>query len=1775
MCQPVLGVQVRDVGLLPAAGPDSLLSTTFEATVDTTGTAFNRCRADIPGARPVPTPCRGNIAPALVARCECYIIADDSESEAEGEGTSDVTTSLPDEGTVGEQAPALPTEIEWDVFGQLPAGTHQLPLSSRTLLWTAAARDDCYAFALASATLEVLCEAFLPTRKRLVDVPATPSGSQVPAPGLRRALTLADKIPSTVVHEHPFQQNLWSTGLGICKDSLANAIQVGNVPVPFTWQQFVQLFGQGAPLADFAQASAFCPALRQWSRPGLTAALSSACQAYPADDIVCFTDGSYTAVETGPDLCGWACVLFHSGSQTVRFLYGSFPNFLAEKDFCPSSFQGEVAGHQGHVGNEVADVLAKAAARNAGDFSLPPCQAANLGDDQHHSGLTCADLLEPFMPQGAMQTPGASCEGAIATDADAPPSLPTFSLTLATFNALSLGPSSEQAGNPDGIEGLAFRPARAVMLAAQLADHGIHAVCLQETRAEAGFSRAGGFLRFASGASRGQWGTEWWFQENHPLTSHSSDSPAFREKHFAVVFSDARRLFALLSWWEQTSKLVKQLVRDEWVVFAGDCNAAVGSIGSDHIGQHGAEQEAVASLALTTCVCLAPGYEAAVGRTLSQASMLLTVAQTTLQLLYMCSFLSKGHRPLRCFDPGPFVLQMCWHQPMRMLSRKPSPSSQLYRGMSPLMHTQQFWFPVSSGDHLATAAASRSSTQVSASFIQHQIRCQRLAVCFDTWCGRRDAPASDSGASWWRRADVAVAAHQAVLGQWCSRLRQACRSDRAAHLSSLADRISTGPSDEVFQNLHALLSHKRKKPYRAEPLPALQLEDGTLCADGDHILARWRRHFGGLEAGVELSVPTLVDQVSRGLSEDAADSPVWPPPDSLLDLPTEADIQRLLVQAKANKAPGPDGLPAELGKKFSKQLAPHLHRLALKTALRGCEPAGFKSGKAVWFFKGKGSMSACSSYRAILLLPTWSKILHQSLRPPLKQHFQTQSPELQLGGKSGISVVFGSHLIRGAARFAASQGRTHFTLFTDIASAFYTVIQQLVARHGDQPIDDPAFQQATRGLQLLPEESAALRRHLLAPTAMSASGASPWLEALTSRYQRGNFFMLKGDDKVVATSRGSRPGSSWADLVFAEVVARVLQRRDALRAAGHPCSEPVRLPWDGERSLAPVTSPTDELTLDNVVWADDVALPRLTTPAQAASALAFETSCLVDSFKEFGFSLAFGPHHKTAGTLLGLAAEQPNATFSALMGSPELCQLSLRVAVSAYLWCLPTGTWALSKAQEEGWLQRSVTGLHKHAHILAATVLAKLFHGAGSWGPLSKGEHRLLQGALWSFYRPLLGIKHSDDQHVDIFSCLAILELPSLDTWLRFHRLTYFGQVVSSAPSVVWAILKADRPHASLLQEDLRWLHQWTWSTSGMPCPARHWPAWLAFIDGSPRKFKGLVKRARALEGRRVQIVAALQCLHRSLTSSFGSFQCGSLTESPEWPEVCIPCRRAFANRRAWAGHCARKHGYRNHAFLCAIDTLCRACGKRFSSVGRLRRHLTAQPTCIAAWGSFMPEEARHAQLHAQAPPEYVQGLASLEAGWSIRTDISPGLLEELSSLEPPDDTCAWETVASYVEPLAVLRATVQEWCNAQDATPERIDVGRNMLLLLDVDLLADSRQPLSAPHSHDTGTVPAWPLPGAGSLICGFPRQAFALAPPPSQLLSPWHPTSMRLRDATGHAVWLEDACLVLAGLVETSQTRPCHVQCAGIEEALGPAAEWLRAVGFQVTSDEVSTPR
>ena len=1098
-----------------------------------------------------------------------------------------------------------------------------------------------------------------------------------------------------------------------------------------------------------------------------------------------------------------------------------------------------VPGHSGCFGNDLADFLSKLGAQSspchgvqldvadaelwlgqggstlpwlgavlrrlAGDTSLPPVNSYCLGHDRCHGGASPRDLLAPFLPPGVVQP---------AADPPKTTDLTTvFRLCVATFNTLSLSdPVDPPIGEIQGT-GLAFSPGRTQILADQLHAHAVQAVCLQETRCEQGSLRSHGYLRFCSGAVRGQWGTEWWFREEYGFIVDARSGQAvshFRANLFTKLHADPRRLFlrfvcgsfrvvfiglhaphratereALQTWWEETLSLIRTHARNDAVVLAGDMNASLGSVHSKAVGACGAETEDIPGEALHAILLefelIAPStwehlhqgphhtYVQKRGHRLcrpdfvgvpsywvdsSSVSVLVPAINAghscpdhvaaTFTTSAACSVARpgrhiKGRRFKACELTGDCATRVAqaisqFQEPSWTVSSHahaaalvshvqkalgdaiPKRQSQPYRSYL----TEETW----------TLQQRVASVRRSLHRLQHRTRLHTLALHCGLW---RNGPTfnAEGAELWTRRARAALATHLTSLRTLGAQLKKACRRDRDAYIAQIADKLAQGPAPEVFHNLHALLGHRRRKKYQLDPLPAVAELDGQMCRDteGNDLVNRW-------------------DTRIRASAEDCH----WPPPPDVTNIPTESDLHRLLVSAKTGKSPGMDGIPAEVGRQFAAVLAPHLHRIALKIAFRGSEPCGFKAGQAIWFYKGKGPHTACSSFRAILLLPIWAKIVHQALRPPMKAHFEQHAPSLQLGGKSQCTAVFGCHLVRSACRVATAAGHSHFTLFADIASAYYCVIQQLVAGWEGRGANSSLV---AGDLPLPPAISAeTIHEHIQQPTALRAGGASRWLEALTDSFQSDNFFLLRGDNTAVITSRGSRPGSSWADLIFAALIRRILDRRNQLRDSHPGVSSPLSIPFDGHRCLDPCPRTAPHIPISEVVWADDLAIPRVTDPAHAAQAIGFESGILADSFLEFGFSLSFGPH-KTAGllSLRGSGGRRARrAIFSRcglngqipvlLEDQPGVC-LPL-VDSYRHLGCqqAPAGGLRLeiqyrvsqaratfSEGRRKVYKNPKISARRK-GHILGSTVLPKLTYGAGAWGPLSAGETRLFSGAL-------------------------------------------------------------------------------------------------------------------------------------------------------------------------------------------------------------------------------------------------------------------------------------------------------------------------------------------------------------------------------------------------------------------------------------------------------------
>ena len=153
------------------------------------------------------------------------------------------------------------------------------------------------------------------------------------------------------------------------------------------------------------------------------------------------------------------------------------------------------------------------------------------------------------------------------------------------------------------------------------------------------------------------------------------------------------------------------------------------------------------------------------------------------------------------------------------------------------------------------------------------------------------------------------------------------------------------------------------------------------------------------------------------------------------------------------------------------------------------------------------------------------------------------------------------------------------------------------------------------------------------------------------------------------------------------------------------------------------------------------------------------------------------------------------------------------------------------------------------------------------------------------------------------------------------------------------------------------------------------------------------------------------------------------------------------------------------------------------------------------------------------APPGFCVGVEREAPAFNFTGRVNEALLADLQNLEGSPEEAVWEAIESCIEPLCTLRETVLRWRSVEPATSWKHEVASNMLLLLDPEVIAESRQPSRETVPDDQAATPAWdnvfPIP----MTASGPPVVYELAPPPAQTMSPYQPTSLTIRAAAANS--------------------------------------------------------
>ena len=120
-----------------------------------------------------------------------------------------------------------------------------------------------------------------------------------------------------------------------------------------------------------------------------------------------------------------------------------------------------------------------------------------------------------------------------------------------------------------------------------------------------------------------------------------------------------------------------------------------------------------------------------------------------------------------------------------------------------------------------------------------------------------------------------------------------------------------------------------------------------------------------------------------------------PTMDDLDNEPTVEELSKAITAMAPWKAPGSDGIPADLLQHCKSCLLPLLHDILIKCWREGMVPQDMRDAKIITLYKNKGTRSDCNNHRGISLLGVAGKAFARVVLPRLQKLAERVYPESQ------------------------------------------------------------------------------------------------------------------------------------------------------------------------------------------------------------------------------------------------------------------------------------------------------------------------------------------------------------------------------------------------------------------------------------------------------------------------------------------------------------------------------------------------------------------------------------------------------------------------------------------------------------------------------------------------------------------------------------------------------------------------------------------------------------
>ena len=263
--------------------------------------------------------------------------------------------------------------------------------------------------------------------------------------------------------------------------------------------------------------------------------------------------------------------------------------------------------------------------------------------------------------------------------------------------------------------------------------------------------------------------------------------------------------------------------------------------------------------------------------------------------------------------------------------------------------------------------------------------------------------------------------YQSLAQREIRRMQDQWWEKKADELQAFAD---SNNSKQFFNSIKAVYG-----PPKARSTPLLSADGVTLIKDKTAIRERWREHFSQL-----LNRPSLVDQT---VLDHIPQRPII---EELDNAPSMEEVQKAIKQMSSGKAPGRDGIPAEVYKALSNEALQAFHSILTSIWEEEEIPADLRDAFIVSLFKNKGQRADCGNHRGISLLSIAGKILARiMLNRAVHSIAEENLPESQCGFRRNRSTVDMVFVVRQIQEKCIEQNMNLYAVFIDLTKAFDTV----------------------------------------------------------------------------------------------------------------------------------------------------------------------------------------------------------------------------------------------------------------------------------------------------------------------------------------------------------------------------------------------------------------------------------------------------------------------------------------------------------------------------------------------------------------------------------------------------------------------------------------------------------------------------------------------------------------------------------------------------------------